>query len=60
VWLDFDDRGISLFLAAVNSQRRLLVTLGLYRRAKDITPDLQDYLAANHPATVTTDEDDGE
>ncbi|MDR6302561.1 hypothetical protein GGQ85_000237 [Nitrobacter vulgaris] len=31
-------------LAAINVQRRLLVTLGLQRRQRDVTPALQDYL----------------
>ena len=33
------------YLAAINAQRRLLVTLGLQRRPRDVTPSLQEYLA---------------
>jgi hypothetical protein len=35
---------INELLAAINVQRRLLVTLGLQRRQRDVTPALQDYL----------------
>lgn len=31
-------------LAAVNTQRRLLVTVGLQRRSKDVTPTLAEYI----------------
>jgi hypothetical protein len=51
---------LDLYLRGANSLRRLLESIGLKRVARDVTPLLQDYLAANHPATVTTDEDDGE
>jgi hypothetical protein len=54
------ERDLDLYLRGANSQRRLLEAVGLKRVARDVTPLLQDYLAANHPATVTTDEDDGE
>ncbi len=33
------------YLAAINVQRRLLVSLGLERRARDVTPTLREYLA---------------
>jgi hypothetical protein len=33
-------------LAAINSQRRVLTTLGLDRRTRDVTPNLGDYLQA--------------
>jgi hypothetical protein len=32
--------------SAVNTQRRLLATLGLERRSRDVTPTLQEYLAS--------------
>lgn len=35
---------IDNFLAAVNTQRRLLATVGLQRRQRDVTPSLRDYL----------------
>jgi hypothetical protein len=34
------------YLAAINAQRRVLATIGLERRARNVTPDLHDYLAA--------------
>lgn len=33
------------FTTLANAQRRLLADLGLERRAKDVTPDLRDYMA---------------
>jgi len=33
------------YLAAINVQRRLLVSLGLERRARDVTPSLREYIA---------------
>lgn len=36
---------VSDHLAAVNAQRRVLTTIGLERRARDVTPDLRTYLA---------------
>lgn len=33
------------YLAAINVQRRILVSLGLERRARDVTPSLREYLA---------------
>lgn len=32
------------FMALTNAQRRLLADLGLERRARDVTPDLHDYI----------------
>jgi hypothetical protein len=46
------DLDIVAFTTATNALRRLLVDLGLERRARDITPSLQDYLAAKAEATV--------
>ncbi|SIO49705.1 hypothetical protein SAMN05443247_06524 [Bradyrhizobium erythrophlei] len=52
---------LDLYFRGANNLRRLLESVGLKRVARDVTPLLQDYLrAADHPATVTTDEDDGE
>lgn len=36
---------VPAFLTLANAQRRHLETLGLERRARDVTPDLTDYLA---------------
>lgn len=33
------------FITLTNAQRRLLADLGLERRARDLTPDLQEYLS---------------
>lgn len=44
-----------------NSQRRLIETMGLRRRARDVTPDLQDYLASRSrrgTARVTLDHEE--
>jgi hypothetical protein len=41
------------YLRACNSLRRLLVSLGLQRRSKDVTPDLDTYL---HMKTIEDDE----
>jgi hypothetical protein len=38
---------IPIWLASANNLRRMLETIGLERRAKDITPDLRDYVAAH-------------
>jgi hypothetical protein len=52
---------VDLYLTAINVQRRVLVTLGLERKARDVsTPSLNDYLASQaadmEPAPVS-DED---
>ena len=38
-WLAGDTVDLNTYFMAVNSQRRILTTLGLDRRAKDVTPD---------------------
>jgi hypothetical protein len=35
---------LASYLAAINTQRRVLVSLGLERRQRDVTPDLSDYI----------------
>ena len=45
------------YLAAVNVQRRVLVTLGLRRRPRDVTPRLQEYLRT-HPDADDDAEDE--
>jgi hypothetical protein len=37
-WLSGQTVDINLFLAAINAQRRVLTTLGLDRRSRDVTP----------------------
>jgi hypothetical protein len=39
------------YLLGVNTQRRVLATLGLERRARDVTPSLREYLAEKAEAT---------
>jgi hypothetical protein len=35
---------LDMYLAAINCQRRVLTELGLERRARDVTPSLQQYI----------------
>jgi hypothetical protein len=35
---------LNILLAAIGVQRRVLVTLGLERRSRDVTPSLSQYL----------------
>ena len=44
-WLRGETIALGDYLAATNAQRRLLATLGLERRARDVTPSLDRYLA---------------
>lgn len=44
-WLAGEPVEMAEYLAAVNAQRRVLVTLGLERRARDVTPSLSEYMA---------------
>ncbi len=44
-----DSEALKSYLATINTVRRLSQTLGLARVPKDITPDLESYLAANYP-----------
>jgi hypothetical protein len=44
-WLSGDPVDLPSYYAALNSQRRLLLTLGLERRAKDVGPNLEQYQA---------------
>ena len=39
---------LSNYLATVNAQRRVLETLGLSRRMRDVTPDLREYVGARN------------
>ena len=40
-----DEVAIDRYTATINAQRRVLVTLGLKRRARDVTPDPLEYAA---------------
>jgi hypothetical protein len=44
-WLSGDVVDLSNYFAALNTQRRILVTLGLERRSKDVSPPTLDEIA---------------
>jgi hypothetical protein len=46
-WLSGRPLDVAAYCALVNVQRRLLTTVGLQRRPRDVTPDLAAYVAAN-------------
>jgi hypothetical protein len=62
MWLAGDTVDLNTYFMAVNSQRRILTTLGLDRRPRDVTPPLAQYLAertavvAEDPADVDVEE----
>ena len=41
-WLDGEDMDLAGYLTAVNAYRRVLETIGLERRARDVTPSLRE------------------
>jgi glutathione S-transferase len=43
-WLGGDAVDLSDYLAAINAQRRVLATLGLDRRARNVTPTVAEYV----------------
>jgi hypothetical protein len=43
-WLGGDVVDLSNYFIALNTQRRILVTLGLERRCRDVSPNLEQYL----------------
>lgn len=43
-WLAGDKFNLTDYLASINAQRRVLESLGLQRRTKDVTPTLGEYL----------------
>lgn len=45
-WLSGGELDVAAYSALVNVQRRLLTTVGLQRRPRDVTPALADYVAA--------------
>jgi hypothetical protein len=48
-----------IYARLTNTLHRVLMTLGIKRTAKDITPDLKDYVAAKrHKRHVTLDHED--
>jgi hypothetical protein len=44
-WLGGDAVDLTEYLAAINSQRRVLATIGLERRAREVLPSFADYVA---------------
>ncbi len=46
-----EDVNVERYVTVINAQRRVLVTLGLKRRARDVTPPLEQYLAARREGT---------
>lgn len=49
-WLSGRPLDVAAYCALVNVQRRLLTTVGLQRRSRDVTPDLASYVAAKTAA----------
>lgn len=49
-YLGGEGTDLSLYATLANAQRRLLVDLGLERRAQDITPDLRNYIKGRERA----------
>jgi hypothetical protein len=48
-WLSGRPIDVAAYTALVNVQRRLLATVGLKRQPRDVTPDLDDYIAKVTP-----------
>ena len=48
-WLAGGGIDLAGYATLANVQRRLLVTVGLQRRPRDVTPDLDDYVASRVP-----------
>jgi hypothetical protein len=51
-WLSGRPLDVAAYCALVNVQRRLLTTVGLQRRPRDVTPDLAAYVAAKTVAPM--------
>jgi hypothetical protein len=51
-WLSGEAVDLADYLAAINSQRRVLATIGLERRARDVTPDLKTYIAGKQTGVI--------
>jgi hypothetical protein len=52
-WLGGEAVDLADYLAAINSQRRVLATIGLERRARDVTPDLGSYNERRHTESLS-------
>jgi hypothetical protein len=58
-WLGGKSVELGDYLSAINIQRRVLATIGLERKARDVTPSLGEYLArydAEQPEGASKDE----
>jgi hypothetical protein len=51
-WLAGAEIDAREFAAIVNTQRRVLVAVGLQRRARDVTPDLRSYVREKYGAVA--------
>ena len=51
-WLSGEPVDPALYATLSNAERRLLETVGLKRRARDVTPSLNSYLAARRQAAA--------
>ena len=54
-WLAGEAVELADYLAAINSQRRVLATIGLERRSRDVTPDLKTYIAGKQTGVIPPD-----
>ena len=54
-WVSGQQIPLGDYLSAVNVQRRVLATLGLQRRAKNVTPSLSQYLQQQQHDEVQVD-----
>jgi hypothetical protein len=45
-WLSGQNVDLPSYMSAINTQRRVLVALGLERRQRDVTPSLEAYIAS--------------
>jgi glutathione S-transferase len=54
-WLGGEAVDLADYLAAINAQRRVLATIGLERRARNVTPSVAEYVAR-----MPVDEEAGE
>ena len=51
-WLAGETVELADYLAAINAQRRVLATIGLERRPRDVTPDLKTYIAGKQTSVI--------
>jgi hypothetical protein len=58
LWAAGQDIDVPTYLSAINAQRRVLATIGLERRSRDVTPSLGEYLARKGPQTVADELND--